>query len=53
MQPKESKSKKHFYTSMLKSIIRIIGCWALWDYSLGSAAIFFGLAEVLGIIEEF
>ena len=52
IQPKESKSKTHFYISLIKSIIRLVACWALWDYSLGSAALFFGFAELLGIAEE-
>ena len=52
MQPKESKTNRHFYLSMIKSALRIIGCWSLWDYALGSAAIFFASAEVVGILEE-
>jgi len=52
MQPKESKSNSHFIISIIKSLIRFCGCWALWDYSLGSAAIFFAFAELLGIAEE-
>lgn len=52
IQPKESKSNRHFYLSMIKSILRIVGCWALWDYSLGSTAIFFASAEIVGILEE-
>jgi hypothetical protein len=52
IQPKESKSNSHFYISVVKSIFRFAACVALWDYSLGSAAIFFGVAEVLGIAEE-
>jgi hypothetical protein len=52
IQPKESKSKSHFYISIVKSVVRLVGCWALWEYSLGSAAIFFGFAEILGIAEE-
>ena len=52
MQPKESKSNSHFYISLVKSVLRLVACWALWDYSLGSAAIFLGVAELLGIAEE-
>ena len=52
MQPKESKTKWHFYVSIIKSGFRFGACWALWDYSLGSAAILFAMAEILGILEE-
>lgn len=52
MQPKESKSKWHFYMSWFKSIVRLCACWALWDNSYGTAAILFGGAEILGILEE-
>ena len=52
IQPKESNSKNHFYISVVKSGFRFGACIALWDYSLGSAAILFGLAEILGIAEE-
>lgn len=52
MQQKGSKTNWHFYTSIAKSTLRIIACWALWDYALGSAAMFFLIAEILGIVEE-
>lgn len=52
MQTKESKTKWHFYMSIIKSGVRFGGCWALWDASLGSAAILFAGAEILGILEE-
>ncbi len=46
-------SKWHFYISVFKSIIRIGGClfsvmFNQWTY----LAIGFGIAEVLGILEE-
>lgn len=52
MQAKESKTKWHFYMSVIKSGVRFGACWALWDYSLGGAAILFAAAEILGILEE-
>jgi hypothetical protein len=52
MQTKESKTKWHFYISIIKSGVRFGACWALWDSSLGSAAILFAGAEILGILEE-
>jgi hypothetical protein len=40
MQPKESKSSKHFTYSMIKSFLRIIGCVCLFynDVAVGSVA---------------
>ena len=52
MQTKESKTKWHFYISIIKSVVRLGACVALWDYALGSAAILFAGAEILGILEE-
>ena len=59
MEPVESKSKKHFWVSIFKSILRLGACYGLWivgtdmgDPVLQVTAIFFGLAEVLGIVEE-
>ena len=53
MQPKESKSSKHFKLSMIKSGLRLYGCFCLayQDFVVGS--IFLALAEILGIAEEF
>ena len=57
-------SKKHFYISMVKSVIRLLGCWALFQGGmamLGSGnagsllvatAFAFAVAEGLGIVEE-
>jgi hypothetical protein len=53
MQPKESKSTKHFYTSMVKSFFRIVACICLGYKDFVSAAVLLGLAEVLGVVEEF
>lgn len=52
MQPKESKSNSHFRISIVKSIIRIVACYFLSIFNLPIAAALFGLAEVLGILEE-
>lgn len=52
MQPKESKSNSHFRISIIKSIIRIVACYFLSISNLPVAASLFGLAEVLGILEE-
>ena len=52
MQPKESNSKSHFYISLFKSILRIGACYFLFNEQFGNSAIVFGLAELLGIIEE-
>jgi hypothetical protein len=52
MQPKESKTNKHFRISILKSGIRMIGCGALMFGNLFAAACFFFAAECFGIIEE-
>ena len=53
MPPKESKTNRHFWFSMVKSFLRIVGCWVLTYDDLGGAAILLGAAELLGIIEEF
>jgi hypothetical protein len=53
MQPKESKSNKHFYTSMTKSFFRLAACFCLAYQDFVGTAILLGLAEVLGIVEEF
>jgi hypothetical protein len=52
MQEKESKTNRHFWISMVKSIIRIGACYFLFQEQFGNAAISFALAEVLGIAEE-
>ena len=55
MQPKESKSNRHFTFSIFKSILRFGACYGLWltgDMMLQTVGVFFGLAEVLGIAEE-
>ena len=55
MQPKESKSDRHFYFSIMKSILRFGACYGLWitgDQMLMTGGVLFRLAEVLGIAEE-
>ena len=59
MEPVASKSKKHFWVSIFKSIFRLGACYGLWivgsdmgEPVLQTTAIFFGVAEVLGIVEE-
>jgi hypothetical protein len=51
-QPKESNSKSHFYISIVKSVLRLGACYFLFNEQFGNSAIIFGLAEILGIIEE-
>ena len=55
MQPKESKSNRHLYFSIMKSILRFGACDGLWitgDVILQAVGVLLGLAEVLGIAEE-
>ena len=45
--------KKHFYISMIKSGVRILGCVAaLAGFGITWLALAFLVAEVLGIVEE-
>ena len=52
MELKESNSKKHFYISVVKSVLRFGACYFLFNEQFGNAAITFGMAELLGIVEE-
>lgn len=52
MQPKESKSKTHFWISFVKSVFRIAACYCLFEARLEEAAGLFCIAEALGIAEE-
>jgi hypothetical protein len=52
MQEKESKSRSHFWISMFKSVLRIIGCYCLFEGNLHEAAGCLVIAESLGIAEE-
>jgi hypothetical protein len=52
MQPKESKTNRHFTISMIKSAVRIA---AGIDLALGNiwyAGILLIIAEILGVVEE-
>ena len=56
-QEKESISNKHFRISLIKSLIRIIGCGLCIicmnsTIAITALAISFLFAEILGIIEE-
>jgi hypothetical protein len=53
MQKKESKTNKHFYFSMTKSFIRVIGFGCLFYNDFKGAAVLLILAEGLGVVEEF
>jgi hypothetical protein len=53
MQPKESKSSKHFKVSMWKSGLRLAGCFMLFFGDVVATALLFAIAETLGIVEEF
>jgi hypothetical protein len=51
IQPKDP-SNKHFYVSLVKSVIRIVAGACLISGNFVFAGIGFILAEVLGIVEE-
>jgi len=52
MQPKESKSSRHFWISMVKSGIRIwAGAALCWELPI-TAGILLIIAETLGVAEE-
>lgn len=51
IQPKDT-SKRHFWTSMVKSITRLGACAALFTGDYVTAAIMLATAELLGIAEE-
>ena len=53
MQPKESKTNKHFRVSMFKSGIRMLGCGFLILGDVITAGSLLFIAECLGVIEEF
>jgi hypothetical protein len=52
LQEKASSAKTHFFISFVKSIIRLIGCGALYFGHIPLAALLIGSAEILGIAEE-
>ena len=53
MEQKESKSAKHFYISLVKSTLRILGCIVMMESGdLFRAGALLMVAELLGIAEE-
>jgi hypothetical protein len=52
MQPKESKSNRHFTVSILKSGVRIFAGIVLSTGGICLAGILIIVAEILGIVEE-
>jgi hypothetical protein len=52
MELKESKSKKHFRVSVLKSGIRMFGCSAFIFGNVVIGGCLFFIAECCGVIEE-
>ena len=53
MQVKESKTNWHFNISLAKSGLRIVAGITLIRGEVLFAGIFFILAEILGVVEEF
>ncbi len=51
VEPKDT-SKKHFYISLVKSVIRIGGCGFLVAGNVVIAGVLLIAAEILGIAEE-
>ena len=45
-------SRRHFYASMIKSIVRLGACAALYTGDYATAAIMLFTAEMIGIAEE-
>ena len=55
VEPKESKTNRHFYYSIAKSIVRFVGYGVMVVSGIEMvklAGLLLGLAEVLGIMEE-
>ena len=52
MQPKESKSRWHFWISFAKSCVRLFAAFALIGRDFIAAGLALMLAELLGIAEE-
>ena len=53
MEQKESNSTKHFYITLAKSTLRILGCIVMMQSGdLFRAGALFMIAELLGIAEE-
>jgi hypothetical protein len=52
MQEKESKTNSHFWISIIKSGVRFIACYFLFNGDFKSSALLFFFAEFLGVAEE-
>ncbi len=52
MQPKESKSNRHFLWSVIKSLTRIAAGLSLMKGWVWEAGILLIIAEIFGIVEE-
>jgi hypothetical protein len=52
MQPKESKSNRHFWISLAKSCLRIVAGITLIRGELSISGALLIVAEILGIAEE-
>ena len=55
VEPKESKTNRHFYYSIAKSLVRFVGYGVMVVSGIGMvqlAGLLLGLAEVLGVMEE-
>jgi hypothetical protein len=52
MQPKESKTTRHFTYSITKSIFRLAAAASLYIGEIEASACFFAVGEILGILEE-
>ena len=52
MQPKESKTNRHFTISMYKSIVRVVGFIMLALGHVWVSGVTLVVAELLGIAEE-
>jgi hypothetical protein len=52
MEPKESKSNRHFILSLIKSVTRIFAGLSFCFNHVFLAGAFLILAEILGIAEE-
>ena len=51
IQPQDP-SRRHFYASRIKSIVRLGACAALYTGDYATAAIMLFTAEMIGIAEE-
>jgi len=51
LEPKDV-SKKHFYISLVKSVVRVCAGWALITLQVPLAGVLLIAAEILGVWEE-